>query len=520
MSDQKLPLTIYLIKPERVATFEKEISPQSTFELAAPLDGYVLSFPASSGEPAWAAAIKGSLQDATNFSVFGQSPSAMMVVRQDGNTFVLAFGHAAARLEDAWLERDFGRRVALNSIPSNKLIEIHLEQVFAKWHVSRERAPRATSVEEFGVEFDRDLVARVEGIPKDKSLGATVRGSTSLRLKIPFSELSAILTKANGLYGSNRYKRNWPDIDNINPVVDEPLITRLDLELDKEMADSKAMKQMVMLVPLHRQEEDLSADSYVFGRLGKNPVMAPYLLFEGWSSHVKSIGRSPDLSEAKKTAVHLLDGEKNELGKCSAYDCFGYELALNQRQYILSSGVWYEVATDFIARVNAQAKKLRPPKELLPAWDGKSSEGQYNLTCGERAGFLNFDAKNILYGGGQSKFEICDVLHLASKTLYFAKIPTRSSGVSHLVEQVRRTTELLFGEDGEFRKAIQQSMKKHHKGQDSSWLESRPKNSEWNLCMVSLGKSPMDLPFFARCAVRRLYLEMRRRGFEVSFLAV
>ena len=75
------------------------------------------------------------------------------------------------------------------------------------------------------------------------------------------------------------------------------------------------------------------------------------------------------------------------------YDCFGYELALNQRQYILSSGVWYEVATDFIARVNALAKKLRLPKELLPAWDGKLSEGQYNLMCGERAGFLNFDAE-------------------------------------------------------------------------------------------------------------------------------
>jgi hypothetical protein len=39
MSDQKLPLTIYLIKPDRVATFENEISAQSTFELEAPLDG-------------------------------------------------------------------------------------------------------------------------------------------------------------------------------------------------------------------------------------------------------------------------------------------------------------------------------------------------------------------------------------------------------------------------------------------------------------------------------------------------
>jgi hypothetical protein len=35
MGDQKLPLTIYLIERDRVAAFEKELSAQSTFELAA-----------------------------------------------------------------------------------------------------------------------------------------------------------------------------------------------------------------------------------------------------------------------------------------------------------------------------------------------------------------------------------------------------------------------------------------------------------------------------------------------------
>jgi hypothetical protein len=32
--------------------------------------------------------------------------------------------------------------------------------VFAKWHLASERAPRASSVDEFGVEFDRDLIDR------------------------------------------------------------------------------------------------------------------------------------------------------------------------------------------------------------------------------------------------------------------------------------------------------------------------------------------------------------------------
>ena len=200
-------------------------------------------------------------------------------------------------------------RTRLDTI--DELIEIHFEQVFAMWHCVASSA-RATSVEEFGVEFDRDLVARVEGIQRQESRchGSRKHEASS---KDSVSELSAILTKATGLYTSDNTKTR--PISTTSTHSDEPLITRLDLQLEKEMADPKAMKQMVMLAPLHRQEEDLSADSYVFGRLGKNPVMALYLLFEGWSSHVKSIGRSRDLSEAKKTAVHLLRRRKKRIRK-------------------------------------------------------------------------------------------------------------------------------------------------------------------------------------------------------------
>jgi uncharacterized protein (TIGR04141 family) len=69
------------------------------------------------------------------------------------------------KLDHQWLERSFGRRVALNSIPKDNVIEIKSEQVFAKFHLSSERAPYATSLEEFGVKFDRDLVGAIEGEP-------------------------------------------------------------------------------------------------------------------------------------------------------------------------------------------------------------------------------------------------------------------------------------------------------------------------------------------------------------------
>jgi uncharacterized protein (TIGR04141 family) len=71
-----------------------------------------------------------------------------------------------------------------------------------------------------------------------------------------------------------------------------------------------------------------------------------------------------------------------------------------------------------------------------------------------------------MYGGNQSKFEFCDLLYMQSKTMYFPKIASKSSGMSHLVEQVRRTTELLFSADGTYRQALAKVFKKQHVGEE------------------------------------------------------
>jgi uncharacterized protein (TIGR04141 family) len=92
--------------------------------------------------------------------------------------------------------------------------------------------------------------------------------------------------------------------------------------------------------------------------------------------------------------------------------------------------------------------------------------------------------------------------------------------MSHLVEQVRRTSELLFSADGAYRKELVKVFQKYHKGADTDWLKARPKHGEWNLCLVSLGKPPLKLPFFGRCGLVKLYSDLREQGHEVSFLAV
>ena len=521
MADQTVPLSIYLLRPDRLVSFETALSVGGAAQpLAPPLDGYAIALPSSARTPEWVPVIQSVLQSPAGFSMVGQAAAAFLVVRQGGKTFVMTFGYAWAKLADDWLEPDFGRRIALNLISPDQLVEIHVEQIFAKWHIARERAPRASSVQEFGVQFDRDLVASVEGVPSNSQFGKKIRGATSLRVEIPFSQLTDLLKESITYFESDSYKKNWPEIDNMRVVTDEALVLQLEAQFDDELRSGQAQKKLVMFTPAYRRADAWTVDSYVYGRMSKSPSTTPYLLVDGWLNYLAKNKRDPSVEAAKDSQIHLMDEGKEAVDRCTAFQCFGYELSSAASQYILSSGIWYEVALDFLNKVNKTASKIPLPKTVLPAWNGVESEGHFNLRCGQMPGFLSFDAKSIIFGGGQSKFEFCDILHMKSKTLFFAKIPSKSSGMSHLVEQVRRTAELLFSSDGAYRKELTKVFKKYHQGTDTNWLSARPRHGDWNICLVSLGKPALRLPFFARCGLVKAYSDLREQGHEVSFLAV
>lgn len=525
MGDPKIGLTIHLLKPDKVASFDAVLKNGSPHvrPLAAPLDGEFISLPSQAGEPPWVDAVRSVLDDSSPLTLDSQSPAGLLVVRRSDNTFVLSFGHAWQQLEDQWLEPDFGLRVALNAIPRNKLLEVRAEQVFAKRHIASERAPRASFIQEFGVDFDRDLLAFLEGIPTDnhKDLGSHVRGSTSLRLQLPISRLGATLDRAIRLFQSTSYKQRWPEVGNVHPVRDENIIAALEAQLDAEFASKQAFKKLVLFTPAERRDEETqTAQFYVFGHMMGKPVYRPYLLLQGWIDFLNAKKLHPSVAEARDTRIHLLDEGRVEFNDYSVFECFTYELTFGRRPYVLSSGTWYEVIPDFVGRVNKYISKIALPTVQLPAWNQVENEPEYNKRCGDIPGFLHFDSADVLFGGNQSKFEFCDLFHPKSQTLYFVKVASKSSGMSHLVEQVRRTAELLFSTDGAYREALTRVFEKYHPKADVNWLKSRPDNGDWNLCLISVGRPAVTLPFFAKCGLGRVHKGLTERGHRVFFASV
>lgn len=512
-------LAIYLLKKDQVREFEQTFPPthSDAVPLVGELDGWFLPIPSTQRPPQWVTAVNLLIASPLG-SLLSQNAAGLLVIKRAGRTFVATFGSAWQRLEDQWLERDFGRRVALNLLDKDGLLEIRAEQVFGNWHIASERAPRGTRVEEFGVEFDRDLVGAVEGVPKDPiKFGRTIRGATSLRIALRVSHIGSFLDGAEGLFLSDRYRKNWPDIDNLAPVKDPSLETKLEGQLERALQSRTDRKRIVMFTPSFRRDEALVVDSYVFGRLTTSSARTHYLTVESWVNALAREHQAPSVSAARSYKVHMLDADGDEAKVCSAFDCFGFEIGLGGRQYILASGMWYEADGQFLERVTREIASIdRPAVKLLP-WNGTDDEAVYNKACCVDPTFLLFDRTKIWFGGGSSQFEFCDIFHAGSKSLIFAKHVLRSTGMSHLVEQVRRTTELLFAADSAYRAQLKKVFKKWHPSADSTWLDQRPTHGEWDLCLVSMGKSAKELPFFAKCSLLNLQRDLAARGHRVSF---
>lgn len=519
MALERTAFSVYMLRPTEVAAVEQELFQNAT-RLSNGLDGLFLPVPSQQKTPPWLQAIKPHLDGVDTSRLKIQFPAGLLLVRRPKYTFVLSFGHAWQKVQLHWQELEFGRRVVLNTVPPEQVSEISSQQIFTKKHISHERSPRPTSVRDFGIEYDRDLVAALGGKPDLDVFGATVRGSSSLRLSLNFSTIGKVLDQAGASFESDAYKEKYPDIDTATPIVEPSRVSSLDESLDKEFESGAARKKAALFCPAVLRGEYIPAEGYGFGRATEGMAKAPLLLYGSWESHLARKKMRPSVRSARDTAVHLFDESGDRFTHYTVYDCLTYDLSHDGEQYVLSAGIWYRANIDFVKKVSREINAIESLSYKLPAWDSEETEPDYNRRCCESKDLLHFDAKNIPFAQQGSKFEFCDFMNPRRRILFFAKIATRSSDCSHLVEQIKRTEELLFSVDDSFRKKIKRAFQTHYPDVDRTWLDVKPNRWDWKLCLVSLGKDKKDLPFFAKCSLRRLARLFEHQGNPFYFQSV
>ncbi|MEO6278816.1 TIGR04141 family sporadically distributed protein [Roseateles sp.] len=530
MTEKKVPrlqVTAYLLKATRVAeatTFFKTL----TGEDGTPLregagEGHFFALPSDAQDPPWLDQVSLLLATASP-PLQAQFPSAVLLAKRGGRSFLLTFGQAHNRVKNDWIEPDFGKITAQAVLAGGQVREMRSEQVFGRQHTASERSPRGAGVRDFGFEPDRDMVGAVEGAVKFEHrplLGAKVSGGQALRFELDVKKLPETLDLLIERFRSDDHKRNWPELNNLALIRDNDKLEALNLLLDAVLADPNAAAKVALSASAERTGDGQLPQHFIIGRKGKLPATAPYLMYGNWLAHLKKENLSPSVASAIGTTVHMLDGDKEDLGSCTMFDCFGIEVSDASGSFALSSGKWYQADPAFVQRTNQELAQVLAPKSGLCAWATNEDEGVYNQrACATDKTLWLFDKMDVHYGQSKSKFEFCDILHLPTKTLYFVKHPTRSASVSHLSEQLRRTAELFFGNDQTYRDALAKAIAKAGTSWDASWTSAKPRRDEWTLCLVSMGTPMNKLPFFAKCGLARLLRDLEQRNFKIAFLSV
>jgi len=525
--ENRLSVSVYLLKKSRTAEAQQQLEAASAavYPLIDSIPGGALvALPADAEPPRWLEPISELLAPGDAPELQGQSPGAVLWAPRADKTFVFTFGYGHSKVKGEWVEPDFGKIVALSIVTQGQVREVRAEQVFARRHIASERAPRASAVREFGFQADRDLVTAVEGVPEPMywpTFGTKVRGGVSFKFDLEVDKLVETLDRIAERFDSNDHRRQWPQASNLVSIRDDVVIQQLDSLLDDLLTGPHPEASISLAAPGERSGDGTYPQHFVIGRMAKNAASSPYLMFASWQRYLQGKGHQSGVNAAKDTPVHLLDENTEEINTCAMYSCMGAEVDFSGVTHVLSSGSWYAADRPFIDSTNRTLATLGAPSVALKAWNTTDNEGPYNAdAAAANPDLWLFDKELVSYGGGASRFEYCDIMHLPTKTLYFVKHPGGSAGVSHLCEQVRRTAELFFDADPGYRKKLTEKVIGVGKGWATDWLNERPKQHEWDLCLVLMGKHVGALPFFAKCGVAWLLGELQRRGFKVSFQAV
>ncbi len=510
-------LTIYLLKeqirvpsdalrePDRLKQFTITTGGTSTV-------GQLFAKPPRSRAPRWAEFFK----DHLDISELGRvaSTSAVMIIKTRDRLFALTFGQGRfLMVPDCWEER-FGLRVAVNCIPPDKLRSLDKRTFDALSTHTRIQGSREGSAPDFGLDIDQDLVRAVTGTPRDEeAYGTRLSGMDSLHcaVRANIEGLKPLLRRYIEKSEDDDYKQHFPWIDHIAEVTGKTLVEQLDGILIRTINGQR--ERCWLCIP-----EIIDWGRTAGFRYGLSARSAEHqdLNFDGFLESVE--GQIPDVTVLHRRHAYQIDNEGNVSDEWQIYRCVYCELDLDGRAYVLSTGRWYRIDTDFVQVVDQFFEQLPRYDHQLPEYDD-SSEGTYcaRVAAAFPAEYALMDQKLIPIGGAYGKVEFCD-LFTRRKDMIHIKRYGASSVLSHLFSQAAVSGE-AFRAEPDFRAGALQRLAQPYRLFSH---EQVPKPSEFQVVFAVVSEKPeaMTLPFFSRVNLRQASRRLQAFGYRTALAKI
>ncbi|MBM7706847.1 uncharacterized protein (TIGR04141 family) [Chryseomicrobium aureum] len=519
----KYKVTAYLIKQdyENLNDVIKEDAVVKEYELKdyPNLEGKLIVGLNKMNSPTWINLVKLGIQESME-EILNSSTRALLLLNCEDNTLAFVFGFGRHLLKDEYIVKDFGIKVVLNSVDSQKLKSIDKANVGEMTIQSRTQTSSSSSVNVFGIDIAKDFLKAVTGEPVNEKLGKVITGRESAQFEYDFEndfnkfqEVCNILIEK---YKSDEYKEDFSWVDNLQQVNDSK--TKEDLNsLLMQTLKSEEVERISLAPPEIIEWNDIGKFSYTEGGERSSELEI--------GGYLKYIEKYEDLTfeQLNRHYIHVWssDDENARVHKWKVYDCMLFETTIGSSDYVLTMGSWFKLDQDFVSNVEEYLSKIDYCDLDLPICKKKEKEGEYNLRVADGSeDIVSLDAKLVRYQG--SNIEVCDLLTNQGHLIH-VKPWTSSSTLSHLFSQGRVSSESLL-EDIEFRKLARDKIAEIDERFMDHILEEgyNPNDIEIVYAIIDSSDKVLTerLPFFSKLNMMQAVKHIKTIGYKVTLLKV
>lgn len=512
----KTRISVYLIKQE-YTDYESIVKTDACQNIQV-VDGIgtLYSKMSYTKSPAWTREVFGNSIDATHLITASASAVFLVpyVMEDSERIFALTFGFGYTLLIQNSIEERFGLKTALNMADSNSLRKVSRTTVAGNALKADEQLPKKSSISDFTLDIQRDLLDGVTVAADDDGIfSGNVKGadSFSASVEINMQNIKEILAKLYSLYRSDSYKKSFDWIDRISYVKSsetEEALNALAVELIRQ-----GSPDIWMAVPEIVNWEMVSG----FSIAGSNETYPDILIGDVLSTLKEPLS---SFDQLKKRKIRMVGSNAGDvLETWTADKCLFGELEYRGKQYCINGGKWYLIDSDFAAQINKAYDQTTTSSLPFPDCPNEMDEKEYNALLANEGGSTRalMDAKNITYGGGRSKVELCDVLTDQGCFIH-VKHYSGSATLSHLFSQGLVSAELMKMDEGFRRKANEKLVEA---APDFGFDLTREGLQEviFGIITKDTANRP-NIPFFSKVTFDYVASHLKMMGINVSIKAI
>lgn len=446
-----------------------------------------------------------------------------IIIKGEKKTFAIAFGNGRYLIKKECIKHDFGLETSRHAIDTSRISSIRTTTFDASIKDKIIHSAVDIRQSDFFLNADTDAMTSVSGkvrsektgdLLKDRTIGG--KDSVSMTAKVDVSNLKVFLTQLYEQYVSEgkdgvRYESN------IRRLNSDAEIKKTEELLQKAIDNYKKEVNLYLNLPIDELSEKDRVTGYTIDGTEYNELTTD--LLEKYST----------VEKLKLTQVRINSEDESDgwIKEHTLYEFVYAELKHEKQYFILSSGKFYNVSTEYKKRVDDYYQSVKVESLLgLKAWDG-GTEGAFNKAQNTDS-ILVMD-EELVYPGGRDKFEVCDLLYLDKHIVHTKVFNTASQPLGHLFNQGMLSAQCMT--DGVIRQLINSKIQELQKkaSKTNNFLIPEPfKPKDYTITFLFLCSNDAKIaddgqpkiPFLAKAVFRENCMVIKGLQFDVRIASM